>query len=539
MACQHDVMELRAAHYVDGQVQPTSTVRVTSATNGHLTTINIGVEAAQSVSGGTIELELPYVAMRFLEQGFQSWSVVRRTTPGDIRPVRAEAPRWFRGQMLADRDGAGVELAGDGYLVFDGGVIGFLRASTSFGTIKVARDGSLRAVWLLDELALEAGQTLQLDPLLIALGDPGAMYDEYAELSGRASGARAPKRSPRIWCSWYQYFTAITPPIIRQNLALAAAHGVEVFQIDDGWQAEIGVWNDTGLAWDVPMSQLADEIRKAGCTPGIWTAPFLAIEGGTIANEHPEWLVTNERGEPTTALFHGGWGGKIFALDTTRDDVIAHITNTFAQLRRDGFDYFKIDFLHAASAIGNRSEAVTRAQALRRGLAAVRAGIGEDAYLLGCGSPLLSAVGFVDAMRVSEDVAPFFEPREFFPGFEENTVAARNAVEATLLRAPLHRRWFAVDPDCVLVRPVETDLTEVERLVVRETALASSGFIALSDDLSLYDDSIWTLVDDLYREAEAIEGTRSLPDPFAIPLPVTTPGGTFVLGWDPASSARE
>lgn len=532
-------MELRAHHLVRGQRQPLTNIEVTVSSNSHRTVVNLTVHATQPVTGGVIELPLPVTVEHFLEQGFQSWSVVRRTVPTDIRPVRTEAPRWFRGQMLADRDGAGVELAGDGYLVHDKGVIGFLSAAVTFGTIKVAADGSLRALWLLDEMALSPGEPVALDPLLLLVGDPGAMYDEYAEVSGHHSGALAPRRSPRIWCSWYQYFSAITPSIIRTNLALAAAHGVEVFQIDDGWQAEIGVWNDTASHWDVPMRQLADEIRSAGCTPGIWTAPFLAIEGGTVAREHPEWLVQNEDGKPTTALFHGGWGGKIFALDTTREDVLAHLTETYAQLRRDGFDYFKIDFLHAASAVGRRSASGTRADALRRGLAAIRAGIGDDAYLLGCGSPLLSAVGYVDAMRVSEDVAPFFQPRDYFPGFEENTVSARNAVEATLLRAPLHRRWFTLDPDCVLVRPVETELSATERLVVRDAALASSGFIALSDDLALYDDATWQLANDLYREAEAFEGPRSLPDPFATPLPIVTPGGTFEIGWDPASSTRE
>jgi alpha-galactosidase len=196
-------------------------------------------------------------------------------------------------------------------------------------------------------------------------------------------------------------------------------------------------------------------------------------------------------------------------------------------------DYFKIDFLHAAAVVGTRvhGDTYSRAQALRAGLEAVRAGIGEDAYLVGCGSPLLSAVGLVDAMRVSEDVAPFYEPRIFFPGFEENTVAGRNAIEPSVLRAPLHRRWFTLDPDCVLLRPTDTELTRNEQVVIRDAALAASGFIALSDDLTLYNTDTWAEATQLFADAERHEGTRSIVDPFATPVEVVTGAGSIFVDW--------
>lgn len=505
-----------------------------------MSVVDIQLHATEPIKGGTVRVALPLRATHIIEQGFQSWSAVRRTTPLDVRPVRAEAPRWFRSQMLADRELAGERLAGDGYLVFDSGVVGFLSAAVTFGTVVANIDGSLEARWILDDLELAAGESITLDSLAIVLGAPGAAYDTYAVTSGKHSGARPFRRSARVWCSWYQYFGAITPSIIRENLELAANHGIEVVQIDDGWQAEIGVWDRPNATWAEPMSTVAGDIKSRGCVPGIWTAPFLAIDGGTVAREHPEWLVRNERGEPTTALYHGGWGGKIFALDTTHPEVLAHLTATYAHLRNQGFDYFKIDFLHAASAVGSRRHGATfsRTQALRAGLAAVRAGIGEDPYLVGCGSPLLSAVGFVDAMRVSEDVAPFYEPRVFFPGFEENTVAARNAIEASVLRAPLHQRWFTLDPDCVLLRPSDTELSRAERTIVRDAALAASGFVALSDDLALYDEATWLEAEQLFSDAEKIEGPRRIVDPFANPVVITTADEEFSISWDPPFSKR-
>lgn len=451
----------------------------------------------------------------FLEHGWQSWSAVRLATPSDIRPERVGAPRWFRSQMLADRDSAGVELSGDSFLVFDGGVIGALSNRHQFTRVVVAHDGTIRIEWLFDGIEVTAGQVIELETHIIIEGDPGKSYSAYAE----QTAAKSLRTFPDItaWCSWYHYFGNITPTDIRENLTLAAEHQIEVVQIDDGWQQEIGVWTNVSSAWGEPISRIAEEIAAAGCTPGIWTAPFLAINGGTVHREHPDWLVRNDDDSPTTALYHGGWGGKIFALDLTHPDVISHLESTYRYLRAQGFTYFKIDFLHAGAAVGHRlSPRSTRAEAFVAGMEAVRRGIGDEAILVGCGSPLLAAVGLVDIMRVSEDVAPFFQPRQYFDGFAENSVAGRNALEASLLRAPLHERWFTLDPDCILLRTTETELTEIERNIVAKGAALASSFLVLSDRLSLYTQAEWDLARSLW--SSTARGVRDLSSPLERPL---------------------
>jgi alpha-galactosidase len=433
--------------------------------------------------------------------------------------------------MLADRDSAGAELAGETYLVHSRGVAGFLTQKLAFGRLCVDRDGAVEAQWLLDDVHLRAGQIVELDPLWVAGGQPGPLYSTYAQLSGEAMNARLEAPVPTVWCSWYQYFGDVSAAQIRENAAIAVPRGIDVIQIDDGWQKEIGVWNEVSDTWGEPMSDLARDIRALGATAGIWSAPFLAIEGGLIATERRDWLVKNESGEPSTALFHGGWGGKIFALDTSRDDVIEHISSTYRTMREWGYDYFKIDFCHAGAAVGRRSsDEFTRAQCLRRGLGAVRDGIGDDAYLLGCGCPLLSAVGIVDAMRVSEDVAPFYEPRLYFDGFEECSVAARNSLEASLLRAPLHARWFTLDADCALLRPTETDLITNERRMVAEAIVATGGLLALSDRLALYGDDEWQLVGDLLARLD--HGPREIHQLFEQDVEIFWNRSSSAFNWN-------
>jgi alpha-galactosidase len=223
-----------------------------------------------------------------------------------------------------------------------------------------------------------------------------------------------------------------------------------------------------------------------------------------------------------------------FALDTTNAEVLDHLTTVFTGLREKGFEYFKIDFLFAAAIPGIRvgDGDVTRATALRLGLEAIRTAIGDDAYLLGCGSPLLGAVGFVDAMRVSEDVAPFWSPEQYFEGFSECTVSARNAIEQSVLRAPLHRRWFLNDPDCALLRPTQTDLSNEERLVLLRSIMGTGGYLIVSDDLSLYTGDEWSLLHRAMEIQGDADGPLDLVDPFAITPTVKGPNFALKVNWE-------
>jgi alpha-galactosidase len=83
----------------------------------------------------------------------------------------------------------------------------------------------------------------------------------------------------------------------------------------------------------------------------------------------------------------------------------------------------------------------------------IREAIGPGATLLGCGAPILPSVGLYDAMRVSPDVAPLYEPAEGDLGAPSQL----SAVHTGRARAFQHGRFWINDPDCLIVRP------EVER----------------------------------------------------------------------------
>jgi alpha-galactosidase len=114
--------------------------------------------------------------------------------------------------------------------------------------------------------------------------------------------------------------------------------------------------------------------------------------------------------------------------------------------------------------VGRRHDDVTGIEAYRRGLQLIRQGAGDDAVILGCGAPMLPSIGLVDAMRISPDVMPAWEPDlgDFSqPGMRSALAAGRG-------RAWMHGRLWVNDPDCVLVRP------EVERVeTLRGLAVSS------------------------------------------------------------------
>ncbi len=186
---------------------------------------------------------------------------------------------------------------------------------------------------------------------------------------------------------------------------------------------------------------------------------------------------------------HAQWArdSRVYALDASRPEVLRHLRDTFAALADLGFGYFKLDFLYAAAMQADAADAsVPRAARLKRGLLAIREGVGSQAFVLGCGSPLGAAVGVVDGMRIGPDVAPHWEPRPAprIPGIEHTTPSTRHALSAVYARSFMHRRLWLNDPDCVMARSRGTELTPEEVRSLAAGVAASGGMMMFSDDVA-------------------------------------------------------
>ncbi len=448
----------------------------------------------------------PSAPARFFKHGYQSWSAsgghdvgASQTHPRDTAhfitrvnhqsettrpPEFPEAQTSELFTIVDSRDASERVLAG------------FIGATTSFSTLTVSSPEKIIARAILDDVTLAPGAHRELDPLFIAAADESAarLAARWADATGRWMNARVGAPFQRGWCSWYHYFHAITEDALRANIksleAMRSEFPIDVIQLDDGFQSALGDWDTTNEKFPSGLKKIAGEIRAAGFKAGVWTAPFLAARDSRLMSDHPDWFIMRaESGEPVRAGHNPNWTTSddkfAYALDSSNPAFRAHLRHLFAKLTRDfGYSYLKLDFLYAAAAPGRRHDPnLTRGETLRLGLEAIRAGAGDDSFILGCGCPIGQAVGVVNGMRIGPDVSPFWGSTASGAG-DPSTVYALDAIVA---RSFMHRRLWLNDPDCLMLRARKTRLTADERAALAATIVASGGMLLISDDMSLLD----------------------------------------------------
>jgi alpha-galactosidase len=378
---------------------------------------------------------------RVYEHGWQSWSpttvyrldqrpfrpVSELRRVGNYRPERTAPVDAFWGEgLLAVDPGTGEEIHVFG-ATSPADPIPSIRAEVSGDSIVVSADGEVTTTVF--------GHATGFDGALARWGDGFAT-------AARVGPLRPP---PTAWCSWYHYFERVTQADIEENL-LAIEElrlDVDVVQIDDGYEAEIGDW--LRLSDRFPsLKAVVDHIRGVGRRAGIWVAPFLVGERSELARQHPDWLVGG-------ASAGTGWGDQqLAALDVTHPGAETYLREVFGTFRDLGIDYYKIDFIYAGAVEGRRAEpGISGVEAYRRGLDIIREEIGPDAYLLGCGAPILPSVGLVDAMRVGPDIGHHVEPLDGDLSQPSQRAAAQN----TRARAWQQGRFWVNDADCLVAGP--------------------------------------------------------------------------------------
>jgi alpha-galactosidase len=434
-----------------------------------------------TVSGrpGRIEVFRTPSPPAFLLNNWQSWGPMERVTPSTRFPeveaiVRDYSPYLF--SPLPDMLLRGP--VSDYFTAWEDGLAGFLtsRVGHPFFTV----EGGDLVGWV-DYFDAEFETPVALEPLAVLSGVPVEdLLAAYGGLVKRKNRVRINPWNPVGWCSWYHYFGKLGWPDVLENLEAAArdreAFPFDVFQVDDGYETDIGDWMSSKSGYpDLPG--LARAITRKKFMAGIWTAPFSAAATSELFARHPDWMVA-EDGKPKPCF--KGWAKTIYALDTTHPEAKSWLHETFSALEKAGFSYLKIDFLFAAAMPGTRRERVTPIQAYREGMRIIRRAAGTN-FILACGAPLLPSAGLVDGMRIGEDTAPYWKTKP--SGFQGPN--AYFALKNALLRQFMHRAFWLNDPDCLLLRGRETELTRNERELYALSAGALDNMVIVSDKLQL------------------------------------------------------
>jgi alpha-galactosidase len=458
--------------------------------------------------------------VRAFQNGFQSWTPSYGVR-GDHREVRplihlfslmshyVDSPWWVRG------DG----FTSNGFLVLQGEeeevatLLGFLSYRVGHGELFFRNQGRRELIASADYggRRCEVGERLAGEALWIARGAADGLVDRWAEMTAtemgmeggrRPDGAVDAARSPLGWCSWYEYYTGVREADMLANLAVVGDNpqlGVAVMQLDDGYQTAVGDWLSINDKFPRGLGPLADDIHARGFSAGIWTAPFFVSARSQVFREHPDWFVRDRKGRPFFSSYNPMWNTRLYSVDLTHPEVEGWLAETYGALVEAGYDYHKIDFLYAGIRRGTRYDpGRSPVEAYRNGLRVIREALGPDRFLLGCGAPLGPSLGYVDAMRISQDVKESWDDwyaRWFGRGGGYPT--ARGALRNVMTRSFLHRRWWLNDPDCLLVRDRNTKLDLHETRLLVTVLGMSGGMLFLSDDLA-------ALAPDRLHMAEAV-----------------------------------
>lgn len=352
-------------------------------------------------------------------------------------------------------------------------LVGFASCRRFVGRIDVSPT-NIRAVLDGDGVAIEPGETWQLEDLVVASGpDRDELLARLSYWIERNHPRRPWPSPPRGWCSWYCFGPNVTAKNVLDNADAIVERfpklDLEYIQIDDGYQPTMGDWLEPNPAFG-DLKSTIEGIKARGLKPAIWVAPFIASADSNLFREHPDWFVKGDDGKPLRSdrVGFGGWRqGPWYCVDGTNPDAREHLRSAFKTLRDWGIEYFKLDALYWGAIRGGRffDPKATRVTAYREGLSSLDS---SNSFILGCNHPLWPSLGLLNGSRSSMDADRSWE-------------SIARIGRQNLVRAWQNDRLWWNDPDCVLFNK-DSPPEQVKFQI--EIAHLTGGLRFSGDDLS-------------------------------------------------------
>jgi alpha-galactosidase len=420
---------------------------------------------SQIINASHVDLNLPLPPKKFFRHGWQSWTLTTWLDPSEP-PLPLFSPQFrakdedpayaFHKNHVSAWVGA-VELGDDDILL-----LGALHLS---GRVEI-EDQTLKGFY----------EDNHKGEWFIARGKEDEVFTQYVSQLEARLGKTRYETPPRVWCSWYSLYKWINEPVVLNALERLSDLPFDVFQMDDGWQVTHGDWEPT-KKFPSGMKALADHIKAAGKTAGLWIAPFMVTKLSSVYRDHPDWLLRDEYGRPVPVGLT--WEGVPYALDVSHPEVLEWLNKLIRKIRAWGYDYLKVDFLYAGALPGKRYKNIPREVAFRNAMKVIREAAGE-AYVLACGAPILPSIGLCDGIRVGPDVSPYWLNTPLTVWLNNlNDTSTQNAI-----RTSLHRLWLKplvnIDPDVMFFRSKHNALQPEEKQLLFDLG-SITNFKATSD----------------------------------------------------------
>ena len=154
--------------------------------------------------------------------------------------------------------------------------------------------------------------------------------------------------NPTLLNSWEGAYFTFTTPTLTGMIDDAAAMGLEMFVLDDGWfgtkyprnsdRSSLGDWELCTDKIPEGIDYLASYAHGKGLKFGIWIEPEMVSQVSELAEKHPEWVVQS----PGRALYEARWQ---WVLDLANPDVQDFVFGIFDRTMQlaPGIDYIKWD----------------------------------------------------------------------------------------------------------------------------------------------------------------------------------------------------
>ena len=333
------------------------------------------------------------------------------------------------------------------------GFVSNLRAYTEFELRKPEQGGadalaSFRADCVYDApVTLAPGEKLKSETVYLAVteSDPLLGLERFAMGEALWNNKRnTPPFIPHGWDSWSaKYHTDINEASMLAELDAEATklkrYGWTHFALDAGWERMKGDWEANPEKFPHGMKFIADEIHKRGMTASLWIDPFTVDKNAPIAKEHPEWLV-----KP------GGAGlmivGDKLILDPTAPGAEDYIRGLARKICGEwGFDgLVEADFVyHFLLAEGYHDKSVTKIEAFRKGMLALKEGAGEGKFIMSMTpQPVNGAI--VNGIRTGHDCDPVWRG-----GGHMGNWGAVDTLSDAVRKWYLASHLYIADQDCV------------------------------------------------------------------------------------------
>ena len=464
-----------------------------------------------------------YPGDNFYAGGYQSWSTSREyknfdvqkrsNKLADITKQTSHLAKMFGDEYFVDYSELPGEFHSHCYTYIRNGeqvkLWGSLSEKTGFTYFKVKMNDDYFAICKDVEGKVVTDDYTIFDVVYFE-GTYDEVFDKYfgmqempAMRNGQMSG----------YTSWYNYFQNINEDIILRDLdgLDPVKDEVSIFQIDDGYEPFVGDWLDPcPEKFPHGMAYIADKVHEKGYKAGIWVAPFSCQIKSRMAHEHPDWLIKDENGKSLVGV--PAWGGA-YIFDIFNEEVRDYIRHFFDVILNEWhYDMVKLDFLYSQCIFPRNGKC--RGEIMYAAMCFLRDCVGDKLFL-GCGAPIGTAIGIVDACRISCDVAPNYLG-EFYTRYmfiNNEMVSAQMAINNSVFRRHLNGRVWMNDPDVFFLRDDNIKFTKKQKLLLGTINNLCGNVLFVSDNAGDYDETQMKWLRKFFKKTdEKILGAEYITD---------------------------